>query len=124
MLGAKRSSDLVFSALIVRGRTEPAGIGRGWIQALQPSVERKVEIVSGLLTVSDYIQSSGELIMHCSNHRVRPHFFNVGFAELIEMGGCELEPSGKWIAPDYSRLQRTTLGFGIRTRLRQKTYIV
>jgi hypothetical protein len=44
------------------------------------------------------------------------HFFDVGVAELIKMGRRKLQPSGEWIAPDYSCLQGTMLGrqlFGI-----------
>src|SRR5215470_11894018 len=55
MLGSQHSCERVFSTLIVRRRAKAAGVGRSWIQPLQPPIERKVEIVPGLLAVCNHI---------------------------------------------------------------------
>src|SRR5262249_4099442 len=86
--------------------SETANRFGGGIQPLQAAVERQVEIVTGLLAVGDDIQPGRQLIVDCGDHCVRAKFLDIGFTELIEMGGSKLQPSRKGITPDHGSLQR------------------
>jgi hypothetical protein len=84
-------------------RRRPETPRRNWrsVDALQPTVEREIEIVSRLLSVGDHIKPGGNLIVDCRDDRVRPHFLNVSLAELIEVCRGKLQPPWKRVTPDH-----------------------
>ncbi len=83
------------------------------LDALQPAVEREIEIVARLLAVGDHVQPGGNLIVDRGDDRVRAHFLDIGFAELIEVGRGKLQPSRKRITADHRGSQSRHSG-GVR----------
>ena len=97
------ADHLVFAALIVAGRPEPAlrrGLRRN---ARQKAVERQIEIEPRLLAVSDDGQSSSELIAHRHSHRIVQHLGKVVGSEGVEMLRGMFEPRRQRITSDHSR---------------------
>ena len=60
----------MLAALVVRGRAEPPRRRGFEFDALEVSVERKIEIEPRLLAVGDHVQPGRDLIVHGRDHRV------------------------------------------------------
>jgi len=94
------TGDLMFSTLIVSGRSEAPQGGAFEFDALEISVEGKVEIETRLFAVRDDIETRGHLVMDGGDDRIFLKFSAIGLAELIEVTASEFEPTGKWVAAD------------------------
>src|SRR5438876_12407058 len=95
----------------MRGRPELPS-GRGFeIDPFEESVERQIEVQSGLFSIGDHVESRLDLVLDGNCDGVFNQLFHVGSAEPFEVLGGKLEPSRKGITPDHSRSQRLFFHF-------------
>jgi hypothetical protein len=98
--GAEFARDAVASSLVMGGGAE-ATLGRGFeLDAIEETVEGKVEIEAGLFAIGDDIEAGFELVMDGDGDGVVDGFIAIGVTELVEVKGGELEPAGQGIASD------------------------
>jgi len=86
--------------LVMRGGAEPPRRVRFQFDAFQIAVEREIEVQSGLLTVSDDVQSGLNLIVNRSGYGIVLEFCAINIAKLIQMRAGELEPAWQRITAD------------------------
>src|SRR5581483_11705365 len=104
--GAQFADYFVFAALIVGRRSEPARRRAFQLDAFDVSVKGEIEVQAGLLAIGDDVESGGQLVMQCGNHRVILKFGAVSFAELVQMLTTKLQPARKRITADNAGAQR------------------
>ena len=90
------------------GRAEsPRGVRRR-ADALELSIERKVEIVAALFAVGNDVKTGPKLIVDGDGHRVGAQLLEVGIAKFVSVSEGVLKPSGKRVAANNRRAQRAT----------------
>ena len=95
------------AALVVCRRAETPGRCLLDLDAVEVAVEREVEVEARLLAVGDHVEARGDLVVHGADNCVLGQLVEIVAAELVEMGGCELEPPRQRVAPDHRRPERS-----------------
>lgn len=80
------------ASLVMGWRPPSARTGAFQFDSMYVSVKTQIEIKPSLLSISDYIQASGHLIVDGGNGRILLEFFYIFASELIQMSGGKFQP--------------------------------
>jgi hypothetical protein len=109
---AQFAAHHVFAPLVVGRRAKAPGRRAFQFETFEVTVEGKVEIQAGLLSVSDNVESGGDLVVNGRDDGIVFQFGAVGLTESVEVLAGELEPSRERVAADNGGAEWTGFHLG------------